>query len=445
MILRIFSVAGEALHFGARRMETLMRVGWLPVVLLLIVQLATAYSALSVQAGRLLTVEDGSLQLEQLSNWRITGLVATVAETLFNLARARAFDQISPWIWTVLGVSFVLQVFIASSFLAPMTRLAGLGEEPPPGAARLHFGEDEARFSAAAVGGILALGLFIFGPMLAATFYSLKFVLDAYSQTFAVFPNPESLHQVYEVTGQEAAKAAGQGWHLTRGVPALLMAPVALLFWIALIRHFHPKNRGPQAGPPNVFARALATLFLGGAAAGLIWLWVLMTHNNVEPLSEISLFFGFEALALVVLAYVSLRLFPVAGVAVCRRSFRSDAGTFLAASRGFNLFRILGILVLISAVLFLVQLFINTVGFTALGSTVQFLAFAAAHYFSLFNAGNEPEWVMPAMIWLWTTVRVLYNVFWVFFSYGVLSGLLGRLYRDTEGSASGPSIWLKTR
>lgn len=443
MTLRIFSVAGEALHFGARRMETLMRVGWLPVALILVIQLATAYSALSVQAGRLLTFEDGAIQIEQLSNWRITGVAATVAETLFNLARARAFGEISLWIWAIFAGSFVLQILTASSLLAPMTRLAGLGEEPPPGAARLHFGEDEARFSAAAIGGALAIGVFIVGPMIAATFFSLKFVIDAYSQTFAVFPNPDSLHQVYEMTGLEAAKAQGETWKLTRGLPLLLLAPVAALFWVVLIRHFHPKNRGPNAGPPNLFARALVTLIGGGAAAGLLWLWVLMTHENIDPRSEVSLFFGFEAFAVLLIYYISLRLFPVAGVATCRRSFRSDAGSFLTTSRGFNLFRLLMILVVLSVVLFAVQLLINMVGFSALGTTVQFVRYSAGQYFSLFNNGHEPEWVFPAVVWLWTAIRVLYNVFWVFFSYGVLSGLLGRLYRDAEGSTDGPSIWMK--
>lgn len=422
-----------------------MRVGWLPVVLLLVAQLATVYCVFSVQEGRLLTVEDGAIEVEQLNKWRITGVVATVAESLFNLARARAFDQISPWIWAILAGSFILQMLIASSLIAPMTRLAGLGQEPAPGVARLHFGEDEARFSLAAIGGVFVLGLFVFGPMLAATFYSLKFVLEAYTKTFAVFPNPDSLHQVYQATGQEIAQASGSSWRLVRGVPLFVMAPAAVVFWIVLIRHFHPSNRGPGAGPGSLFARALLTLVGGGGAVGLVWLWVLLTHNNVEPLSDVSLFFGFEALALVVLSYVSLRLFPVAGVAVCRRSFIADGGSFLSATRGWNLFGLASTLAVISAVLFLVQFFINTVGFSALGTTTQFVTFAAQQYFSFFNRGDEPEWVIPAMVWLWTAVRVLYNVFWVFFSYGVLSGLLGRLYRDAEGSTAGPAIWVKRK
>ena len=44
MALGVFSVTGEALNFGGRRMETIMRVSWLPVALLLIVNMATVFA-----------------------------------------------------------------------------------------------------------------------------------------------------------------------------------------------------------------------------------------------------------------------------------------------------------------------------------------------------------------------------------------------------------------
>ena len=42
MGLRIFSVVGEALNFGGRRMETIARVAWLPLLLSMIATMAAA-------------------------------------------------------------------------------------------------------------------------------------------------------------------------------------------------------------------------------------------------------------------------------------------------------------------------------------------------------------------------------------------------------------------
>ena len=54
----VFSVVGEALNFGARRMETIMRVAWLPVVLMLILSMVTLFTYVSLAAGRLVTFEE---------------------------------------------------------------------------------------------------------------------------------------------------------------------------------------------------------------------------------------------------------------------------------------------------------------------------------------------------------------------------------------------------
>ena len=50
----------------------------------------------------------------------------------------------------------------------------------------------------------------------------------------------------------------------------------------------------------------------------------------------------------------------------------------------------------------------------------------------LVNSGVGADWVLPLFIWIWNGIKILANVFWAFFSYGVIAGLYGRLYRDSE-------------
>ncbi|MCA8896060.1 MAG: hypothetical protein KDA48_12455, partial [Amphiplicatus sp.] len=58
MELRVFPVVGAALNFGLRRMETIMRVAWLPVVLLLVFNMASAFAILSIANDRFVTFAD---------------------------------------------------------------------------------------------------------------------------------------------------------------------------------------------------------------------------------------------------------------------------------------------------------------------------------------------------------------------------------------------------
>ena len=59
MSLRIFSSVGQALNFPARQFETVLRVAWLPVILLLIVDMTTVLAMLSVIFERTVTLKDG--------------------------------------------------------------------------------------------------------------------------------------------------------------------------------------------------------------------------------------------------------------------------------------------------------------------------------------------------------------------------------------------------
>jgi hypothetical protein len=49
--LGVFSVAGEALNFGWRRFGTIFRVGWLPLSLMLVFNMASVFLWLSLAYG----------------------------------------------------------------------------------------------------------------------------------------------------------------------------------------------------------------------------------------------------------------------------------------------------------------------------------------------------------------------------------------------------------
>ncbi|MHA7873651.1 MAG: hypothetical protein ACX939_14980, partial [Hyphococcus sp.] len=63
---------------------------------------------------------------------------------------------------------------------------------------------------------------------------------------------------------------------------------------------------------------------------------------------------------------------------------------------------------------------------------VSLLYEAVAVSTRLTNSGVTGEWVAPLFIWIWNAIKILVNIIGLFFSFGVLAGLYGRLYRDSE-------------
>ena len=185
MALRIFSVTGEALNFGGRRMVTIMRVAWLPVVLLLMLNMATVFAYLSVIAGEAITFSDTA--------------TFTRAQQLVAKFAPKGFEESPTAMWSIMAGNLALQTLLIASFMAPLIRYAGLGEKPRPGAVRLAFGPDQLRYIFAGIFSFLFVAVLVFAPIAAASFYVLKYILAALSQTTATFPDPNSLHTI-EVT-----------------------------------------------------------------------------------------------------------------------------------------------------------------------------------------------------------------------------------------------------
>ena len=159
---------------------------------------------------------------------------------------------------TYLG-TLILSGVLISSFMAPLIRFSGLGERPQSGWLHLPFGGDQLRYLASGALSILLYGVLAYLPILAASYWGSTSIAQAVNQTYASFPNPDSLHTIELVKGEAVLKERGEAWIYTHGVPMLAVAPFAFLLWFALVQHFNPNARLFSGGAPRINFRMLAT------------------------------------------------------------------------------------------------------------------------------------------------------------------------------------------
>jgi hypothetical protein len=430
-------------------METIARVAWLPLLLSMIATMAAVFAMLSVIAGQQITFA------EVPAFFTAQKLVAENA--------VRGFQNDAGAMWTITVASVLAQTLLTASFMAPLIRYAGLGEKPAPGVIRAPFGADQLRFVVSGIFGFLFVAVLVFGPMAAASFYTMKYILAAMSQTMASFPDPASLHTIEIKTAGDIVAAQGKSWIYDRAMPLYGAIPLALIFWGLLFFHFHPDNRPVSQIKGNPFLRALVT-FVAAAGFLLVGYFFLAEavvnefRNYAGKLGALSalgsylsvnldgvlqsleflakspagrfLFFGVSIFFVV--NYLSLRLFAYPGIAVCRRSL--TLGTTLAVTRGWNILRLWVIVTLIGIFLYVMQVYVlNTLLLQGLLPWVFNLLYAAtAVSTKLVNSGATAEWVLPFFVWIWNIIKILFNIVWSFFSFGVAAGLYGRLYRESE-------------
>lgn len=451
MGLRIFPVVGEALHFGGQRMETIARVAWLPLLLSMIATMAAVFAMLSVIAERLITFED------------IPTFVRAQQFAVQNAARG--FQNNADAMWTITIASVVVQTLLTASFMAPLIRYAGLGEKPAPGLIRAPFGPDQLRFVISSIFGLLFVAVLVFGPVAAASYYTLKYIAAALSQTMATFPDPNSLHTIEIKTAADEIAAQGRNWIYDQAIPLSGALPVGLLFWGILFFHFAPKNRPKAPAVGRMVMRALTTFIVAavamfaayslfaefifnqfrsnttflsvlGALGGFVRLDMdgLLESLNFLMTSPAGRLIFFGVASFFVMNYLSLRLFPYPGVAVCRKSLA--LGGTLGVSRGWNLIRLWAIVTIIGVFLFIVQVFVLNAFFLQylLPMVVNLLYQATSVSTKLVNSGEAAGWVLPTFVWIWNITKILVNVIWSFFSFGVAAGLYGRLYRESEAA-----------
>lgn len=427
MSLRMFSVIGEALHFGARRMGVIARVAWLPVLLLLVLDLATVFAYLSVIAERTITFTEVTTYYEAQQ------LLTRYAERGWSTAPAKMAG-------ITIG-SMALQVLLVASFQVPLIRYAGLGERPRNGLIRLAFGPDQIRFLGAAAASFLFILVVVTGPVAATSLFVSQSIVDAMSQTMASFPEPDSLHTIKIVSAGEQLIADGTAWTMDLALPLIAAAPFALLIWLVGFIHFHPENRPfAKSGHNFVLRAALVLAIVGGIGAAIYWVMRGLALQSIvaaggDPSTgltgtPVNSALIFSIIAIFLIGYVNLRLFPYPGVAVCEKSMA--LGPTLSATRGWNLLRLPLIIAIIMAFLLVVSVVINTVALPMVLSTLSTLFQATETSTRLVNSGAKAEWVAPFFVWVWNFTKIGVNFLWTFFSYGVIAGLYGRLYRDSR-------------
>lgn len=414
---RIFSIVGSALNFGLRRMETIMRVAWLPVTLILILEMATVFTYLSIAVGRVITFADVATYLE----------AKQALSVMFGMAWSNDWTLVTQ----VYFAAGALQLILIAAFMAPLIRFAGLGERPAPGVIRLAFGMDQIRFLVAYLAAFLILPVLVLAPIGATAFYVFKYLSEIMTQLYASFPDPDSLHTVEIIAAPERLAEQGKLWLYRLGVPVAAAAPFALIAWAILVAHFRPRQgAAPQSA--GLVRRAAGTLIGGAGAVSLLWFYFLDKTPELLRMGNEHLL-AILALVVVIIAYANIRALPYAGIAVCRRSL-SFAGNG-RVTRGWRLVWIMIATAAVFGATFAALALMNF-AFGLFGTTLNTLYFATESATRLANGGDAASWVYPTFVWVWNIVKIVVNIFWVFFTYGVFAGFLGRLYRESDGTES---------
>jgi hypothetical protein len=418
MKLRIFSVVGEALNFGLRRMETIMRLAWLPLGLILIFDMTRVFVILSVANGRVITFGDLAANV----TFQRAALGA-------NRLLEKGLDENSVTMWVIHLAWIAINTILIASFMAPLIRFAGLGERPAPGLFRVPFGPDQVRYVIGLIVALFVSFVVVWGPIWATSNYILEYIGEAMKVTYATFPNPESLHTIREVHGLDVMKSSDRLWIPEFGLWSAAAGALFVFAWFALTWHFRAASASDAARRSNPAARA-AVIFL--LLAGYVWAIASRASGSLLQIGQLAdaSYFAFVALALLFVLYAGLRLFPYSGVVACRRSL-AFAGTF-SVTRGWNLARMIGAMLLLAIILFAAFLLVNIVAVPAIFTVTGILEAAVASYTKLYNSGEVGAWVAPAFAWLRTILAIIIYVFWAFFTYGINAGLLGRLYRESE-------------
>ncbi len=420
MAIKAFSVVGEALHFSSRRFETVLRVAALPLSLLLIFNMTAALGYLSVANGRLITFRD------------IAAAGASWAQvTKFSGAAAtQGLMSASPPVWGIYIASLVVNLALIAAVMAPLIRYAGLGEKPPRGLVRAPLGPDQLRFIGASILSFLLSALVVYAPIGAATFIIIGIVATAVSTPYAHFPDAGSLHTIDVISGRDALSMRGGLWLYDYGYWGAATMTITALLAIVLILHFRPRAEDRTRGL-GILGRILGVvaglaLYFGFVAKLMLQ---IMTSDNAPIPSEAFPLIMFAAASLAAAVFLSLRLYPYAGVAVCRKSM-GFGGTF-RVTRRFNVFRLGLAFLLLGLVLFMTQILLVWIGGGAAFAVLGYLAAAVESYVRLASGGEGGDWVFPFFSWLWAVIGIVFTMLWTAFTYGVSAGLWGRLYRES--------------
>lgn len=437
MKIRITGQAGEALHFAARRFETIARVSILPLALSLIFSMAATFAALSVAYGRVITFSDVA------DSDRFAAVRNAGAQAL-----GQGLMQGSLPILVIVLAAIALNVILTASYMAPLIRYAGLGEKPPPGLIRAPFGPSQVRLVVASVATCATQIVIGLAPVAIAFFMIVETIQSAASRIYASFPDAGSLHTVDYVTGAEALGLRGTLWFYDYGLIAGAGAALTLAAFLILVLHHGRRSDGARRSLAGRVGAGTATLLsyaalLAGAGAlyGLLATFSpggparVLAMVGESAASRAMALFGLGAFALI--CYVSARFAAYPAIAVCRASM-APAGLF-ALTRGGNVVRLLLSAMLLTLVLAFMQTMLSIFGFggvIAAGDAIGQLIASLARISSGDEAATAAQRIFVGVA---AFAQIAFTLAWAMFANGVGAGFMGRLYRDSEASLNAGS------
>lgn len=293
----IFGVIYEALGFSVRHFWTALRLAWLPLALLLVLEAA------ALRAG----VEMGPATVSQraiLLNLE-PGYTFRWVEALLALFWA-PLKTVAPFL-----LVFTVAVVLQASFAVPLIRLASTGARPPSGSAVLTFGPRHVKYvlaSAVAFAGVIfgtrALGVLVMNALGKSLSYEVTVFKEGSLhdvRTEALLqPVNDAISRVNAWWDQSGAAGVLERLGLDIAATDLAVSlPLLALTAYLLLRLM----------PLPFFAAARD----GGASYTSIGrTWALSRGMNIFPLFGIAVLFGLIQIAVSVLAIIGMNFGMVA-------------------------------------------------------------------------------------------------------------------------------------
>jgi hypothetical protein len=432
MKLNISAMAGEALHFAARRFETVVRVSFMPLALGMVFSMAAMFSLVSVANGRFLTFADLSdgARYEMVQEAAGQAIVAGVSTG-------------SVPVYLILGLIIIMNAVLVASFMAPLIRYSGLGEKPAAGLLRVPFGAAQARYiGASAATGLsqLILGL---APGALASAYIFGTIQKVASGAYAHFPDPDSLHTVDYVTAADALALRGSLWIYQYGLFAAGAGALGLLIVAILFLHYSKASDGAAMPLGSRLAATFGTIALFAATPAILYLGfaLLVTLSFdaaigaffalfADPAQASMIAFGLAAFG--VASYIAARVAAYPAIAVANGSMKF-AGLF-RLTRGGNIVRLTAAGLIIALVLLFMQVMLNAFGFNWLLAALFTIGQLAESVTRLAIGDGVASAVASLTAGAVALSQIAFNLLWAMFTYGVAAGFYGRMYRDSRAA-----------
>ena len=181
MNMPFLPVIRESLGFAAHKYDTIARLAWFPVLLILLFGMMFPYLQMSILSDQLVTIQE------------------------MPLGKAKAIiAKNEAYLWQndpgkMIGLAALAYIFItiaSASFLVPLMQLAARGENVTHRSLSLAFGPRHWKFVWFSLLTIFGIGMITVLPLTATSYYVTQYVADAMATQYAVFPDSDSLHTI---------------------------------------------------------------------------------------------------------------------------------------------------------------------------------------------------------------------------------------------------------